>query len=100
MNALLLVAWIVSNQPPSNYQTVFSTMELCQKARLAVTAEAKRLREEWAENSAQTARLVAELAAELVRTGMSAGEALNAAQNKYQVHLGPRPTVSAICVVQ
>jgi hypothetical protein len=46
MNVILLVTWLIPGQPPSNYQTPFSSMETCQVARSAVLAEAVRLNAE------------------------------------------------------
>ena len=46
MNVILLVTWIIPGQPPSSYQTPFSSMETCQLARSAVLAEAVRLNAE------------------------------------------------------
>jgi hypothetical protein len=47
---LLLARWIIAGQPPSSYQTPFSTMEACQAARTAVVEESVRLNAEWAKS--------------------------------------------------
>jgi hypothetical protein len=52
MQAILLVTWIISGQPPSSYQTQFTTMEACEAARAAVLQEASRLTSEWQRNIA------------------------------------------------
>jgi hypothetical protein len=52
MEAILLVTWITSGQPPSSYQTQFTTMEACQAARAAVLQEASRSISEWQRNMA------------------------------------------------
>jgi hypothetical protein len=36
---VLLVTWIVSNQPPSSYQTTFNSAEACEAARNAILAD-------------------------------------------------------------
>jgi hypothetical protein len=53
MKTVLLVTWIVYGQPPSSYQTLFTSMEACQAARAAVVAEADRLNSEQASYAAR-----------------------------------------------
>lgn len=43
---LLLVTWLVHDQPPSNYQVTFSSSESCEAARLKVIDDAKRIRQD------------------------------------------------------
>jgi hypothetical protein len=54
MKALLFVTWIVYGQPPSSYQSAFTSMAACEAARQAVFNELERLR---AEQDAHTARV-------------------------------------------
>jgi hypothetical protein len=42
---VLLVTWFVQGQPPSSYQTAFSSSEACEAARAAVFADGNRLRQ-------------------------------------------------------
>jgi hypothetical protein len=46
MKFLLLVTWIQSGQPPSNYQVPFNTGEACELARLQVIKDADRMRQD------------------------------------------------------
>jgi hypothetical protein len=43
---LLMVTWLAVNQPPSNYQVTFSSMEACEAARLKVISDAERMRQD------------------------------------------------------
>jgi hypothetical protein len=43
---LLLVTWIVSDQPPSSYQVTFNSAEACEVARKAVLADGQRFKDE------------------------------------------------------
>jgi hypothetical protein len=43
MNGMLLVTWLVPQQPPSNYQVEFSTQGLCLQAAAQVQADAQRI---------------------------------------------------------
>lgn len=52
--AILLVTWLIYGQHPSSYQTPFSSMETCQKARAAVLAENDRLQAEEDRRTAAT----------------------------------------------
>ncbi len=52
MTILLLVTWLVSGQPPSSYQTQFTSMEACQTARAKLLAENDRLREQETQRTA------------------------------------------------
>lgn len=46
MKAILLVTWIIAGEPPSSYQTQFSSMESCQAARQAVLQDGVRINSE------------------------------------------------------
>jgi hypothetical protein len=46
MAYFLLVTWFVYGQPPSSYQTVFDSERACGIARLALIAEAERMKQE------------------------------------------------------
>ena len=43
MKIILLVTWIVSGQPPSNYQVTFDTWEKCDAARNEVLLDRDRM---------------------------------------------------------
>jgi hypothetical protein len=43
---VLLVTWFYYGQPPASTQTLFSSMEACQIARVAVAREAARLKDD------------------------------------------------------
>jgi len=43
MTFLLLVTWLASGQPPSNYQVPFSSNEACEAARLQLIKDAERI---------------------------------------------------------
>ena len=44
---VLLVTWIVSGQPPSSYQTTFTSAEACEAARNAVLADGQRIKTDY-----------------------------------------------------
>lgn len=46
MEYILLVTWLVNNQPPSSYQTTYGSRDACEVARHAVLKEATRLKAE------------------------------------------------------
>ena len=48
---LLVVTWIVSDQPPSIYQVRFNSAEACEVARNAVLAEGRRIKAESVDHS-------------------------------------------------
>jgi hypothetical protein len=100
--SMLMITWVIAGQPPRSYQTPFTTTEACQKARGAVLAEGARLNGESERKMADVEKLVSNLAAGLIRTGMEPNQALVAARQRYQMHLAPQPRsqVSAVCVVQ
>lgn len=49
---ILLVTWLVNDQPPSSYQTEFNSMAACQRARDKVLAENARLAKQEEEKTA------------------------------------------------
>jgi hypothetical protein len=53
---LLLVTWLVYDQPPSSYQVSFQSLEMCEAARDAVLMERERLKQEVEQRDAQRAR--------------------------------------------
>jgi hypothetical protein len=75
---VLLVTWIVSGQPPSSYQTTFSSAATCEVARNAVLADGQRLKAEFEQKA-------------LVATGDRQHAAL--------ISIGA-PAVTAVCVAQ
>jgi hypothetical protein len=77
---LLLVTWIVHNQPPANYQTAFNSLEACQAARTQVLNDAERMRKEAVARLRGTSGVRPELA--------------------IQGYLLQAPEVSAVCVAQ
>jgi len=42
---LLLVTWLVQDQPPSNYQATFDSMEACLQAQAEVIADGDRMKQ-------------------------------------------------------
>jgi hypothetical protein len=79
---LLLVTWFTSNQPPSNYQVTFSSLEDCQTARLQVLKDAERMRQEMRERLTRESQ-------QFNLPGMVVGTKMLQA-----------PSVSAVCVSQ
>jgi len=77
--ALLLVTWFYYSQPPSSYQTAFDSTEKCEAARVALMAEAKRLRAETPSGL-------------IVRNLPGGGSTVTAPV--------PPPTLSAVCVAR
>ena len=43
---LLLVTWLMHDQPPSNYQVAFNSLEACEAGRLKVINDAQRMRQD------------------------------------------------------
>jgi hypothetical protein len=75
---LLLVTWLMHDQPPSNYQVAFSSLEACEAARLKVVNDAQRVRQDKIDQA--------------LRSGLDQ-------------HMAARlgvvsPSVSAVCVAQ
>ncbi len=79
---LLLVTWLVHNQPPSNYQVPFTSMEVCEAARLQVIKDAERMRQEMLERLTQQ------------------GQQFSLPPELPGVTMQTAPTVSAVCVAQ
>jgi hypothetical protein len=76
---ILLVTWFTYGQPPSSYQTQFSSEQLCEAARQKITGEQVRLAaEEIARNE--------ELKREMAGRGMVGPPAI--------------PTVTTVCAAQ
>ena len=76
---LLLVTWLMPEQPPSNYQVAFNSSELCEAARLKVLSEAQRVRQDKIDQA--------------VRSGVDQFTAA-------RVLMLNAPSVSAVCVAQ
>jgi hypothetical protein len=53
---VLLVTWFIYGQPPSSYQTVFSTREACEAAKASVFADANRLRQSICDDAVNKGR--------------------------------------------
>jgi len=68
-----MVTWFYFNQPPANYQTEFSSAELCEGARYDLLHEAIRLRQESDDREKQ------DLARGLIKGAI------------------PTPTISVVC---
>jgi hypothetical protein len=75
---LLLVTWLMYDQPPSNYQVAFNSLEACEAARLKVINDAQRMRQDKIDQAS--------------RSGLDQHTA---------ARLGVvSPSVSAVCVAQ
>jgi hypothetical protein len=46
MKFLLLVTWLMHDQPASNYQVPFNSLEACEAARLQLIKDAERVRQD------------------------------------------------------
>lgn len=75
---LLLVTWLMHDQPPSNYQVTFSSPEACEAARLQVINDAQRIRQDKID--------------QVLRSGLPAAVAA--------LEGAAAPSVSAVCVAQ
>jgi hypothetical protein len=78
---VLLVTWIVSDQPPSSYQTNFFSAEACAVARDAVLADGRRLQQEHDQRQ------------------INAAKAIGKPPELFLSQFRP-PAVSAVCVAQ
>jgi hypothetical protein len=75
---LLLVTWLMYDQPPGNYQVTFSSLEAFEAARLKVVNDAQRVRQDKIDQA--------------LRSGLDQHTA---------ARLGAvSPSVSAVCVAQ
>jgi hypothetical protein len=55
---VLLVTWFIAGQPPTSYQTGFTSVEACEAARLAVFADGDRLRQSIYDDAVRKGRAV------------------------------------------
>jgi hypothetical protein len=46
---ILIVTWIVAQEPPSSFQTTFNSIEACQKAQAAILIDGNKLKAEKAQ---------------------------------------------------
>jgi hypothetical protein len=79
---ILLVTWFVPGQPATSYQSAFSSAEACEAARVAVFAEATRLKAQRDQNAIEQAR------------------ATNNSPAFFLAAAPPAPTVTAVCMAQ
>ncbi len=73
---VLIITWLVLNQPPASTQTTFSTMAKCEVARQAVLTQQSGIEADFARQIAERRQM---------------GQAYNP---------GPVPQVSAICAAR
>jgi hypothetical protein len=78
MKFLLLVTWLLHDQPASNYQVTFNSLEACEAARNQLIKDAERVRQDRIDHALQSG--LDEIMAKLQGTAS--------------------PSVSAVCVAQ
>jgi hypothetical protein len=54
MKFLLLVTWLMHDQPASNYQVGFSSLEACEAARNELIKDAERIRQDRIDHALQS----------------------------------------------
>jgi hypothetical protein len=101
-NAILMVTWLVSGQPPETTQTVLSNLAACETARRSAVAAGEQAR---SQRETQNAQDKAEASADLQRAADNArahGAFLSGInpEDKRKLQGEPLPQGSAYCIEQ